>query len=407
MKTRLFLALTAALVALGFAAWPSQAAWAALLSGGIAGLKAAAANGKAAPLRMVQVDLDYVYDPDAAQETHNLDALIARLREMKINTVFLQAFSDAAAAGVAKSVYFPNRFLPVRQDLFARVARALKKQAGVAVYGWMPVLSFDFGRQIDRVEAWNPKTGKIAPDPKAYQRISPFDAEGRKRIIGLYEDLARAAPIDGILFHDDATMSDFEDASPAAMATYQKAGFPASIAEIRAHPRLMARWIEFKTGLLTGFTEELAADMRKIRPHLKTARNIYARLLTEPKSEAWFAQSYPEFLKAYDYTAVEAMPDMENIPPAGQKKWLSKLVAVAASMHDGLRKTIFELQSVDWRVKTAARAIPAKQFDGQVILLADKGAMNFGYYPDDFVANVPNARALHRVLSLPTPAYQP
>ena len=34
----------------------------------------------------------------------------------------------------------------------------------------------------------------------------------------LYEDLARSAPFDGLLFHDDLTLSDREDASPPALA---------------------------------------------------------------------------------------------------------------------------------------------------------------------------------------------
>ena len=35
--------------------------------------------------------------------------------------------------------------------------------------------------------------------------------------------MARSAPIDGILFHDDALLGDFEDASPAALAAYRLA----------------------------------------------------------------------------------------------------------------------------------------------------------------------------------------
>jgi biofilm PGA synthesis lipoprotein PgaB len=242
---------------------------------------------KVDPIRVVQVDLDYVYDTDPEQEARNLDALITRIYGLKINTVFLQAFSDASASGVASSVYFPNHYLPVREDLFNRVAWQLKTRARVKVYAWLPVLSFDFGDDVAKVQAWNPATKEIAPDPKAYRRVSPFDTEGRKRIIGLYEDLGRNAPIDGLLFHDDAMLSDFEDASPSALEAYKKAGFPDNIGDIRADGDMMARWTIFKTNALIKFTQELTSHVEVYRSPLKTARNIYASLMLPPDSEEW------------------------------------------------------------------------------------------------------------------------
>ena len=66
----------------------------------------------------------------------------------------------------------------------------------------------------------------------------------------LYEDLARNAPFAGLLFHDDALLSDFEDASAPALAAYARAGLPDSIAAIRADPEAMRRWTRFKTDAL-------------------------------------------------------------------------------------------------------------------------------------------------------------
>jgi len=362
---------------------------------------------KVQPMRVIQVDLDYVYDPDPEQEARNLDALISRVYNLKINTVFLQAFSDPTASGVASSVYFPNRFLPVRQDLFNRVAWQLETRAMVKVYGWLPVLSFDFGNDVTAVQKWDPKTNTVGIDPKAYHRISPFDPEGRRRIIGLYEDLGRHGPIDGLLFHDDAMLSDFEDASPAALEAYQNAGFPASIAEIRSNPETMARWTSFKTEALIQLTQELAAHVRTYRAPLKTVRNIYASLLLNPGSEEWFAQNYDRFLQSYDYTAIEAMPNMENVPSGDQDEWMNNLVSVVAQRPEGLKRSVFELQSVDWHIKDSSRAIPTSELAGQMNLLARRGALSFGYYPDDFIANVPDADVLHKDFSLQTYPYTP
>jgi poly-beta-1,6-N-acetyl-D-glucosamine N-deacetylase PgaB len=102
-------------------------------------------------VRAVQIDLDAVYDPDPVQQERNLDALIKRIYTLGVNVVMLQAFADPDGSGLAKAVYFPNRWLPVRADLFNRVAWQLRSRGHVHVYGWLPVLSYDFaGVPADR-----------------------------------------------------------------------------------------------------------------------------------------------------------------------------------------------------------------------------------------------------------------
>ena len=169
----------------------------------------------------------------------------------------------------------------------------------------------------------------------------------------------------------------------------------------------MARWTSFKTDTLIQLTQELASHVAAYRAPLKTVRNIYASPVINPGSEEWFAQSYDRFLQAYDYVAVEAMPDMENVSSGDQEDWMNKLVAVAASKPEGLKRTVFELQSVDWRIKNKDRAISVDKLGTQMNLLARHGALNFGYYPDDFIANVPDADNLHKNFSLQTYPYMP
>jgi poly-beta-1,6-N-acetyl-D-glucosamine N-deacetylase len=218
----------------------------------------------------------------------------------------------------------------------------------------------------------------------------------------LYEDLARYAPFEGLLFHDDALLSDFEDASPAALAAYVKAGLPSSIAAIRADPGTMRRWMRFKTDALLEFTGELTARARLYRAPLLTARSIYALPVLDPRSEEWFAQDLGRFLDTYDYAAVMAMPLMENIAVSDADAWLKRLVTSVATRPQGLKRTIFELQSVDWRKSTGASDIkvPTEILAGQMRLLLRLGALNFGYYPDDFVTSHPDERRLHRDFSL-------
>jgi biofilm PGA synthesis lipoprotein PgaB len=361
------------------------------------------------PVRVVQVDLDYVYDADPAQQERNLDRLVERISAMEISTVYLQAFADPDGSGLAREVYFPNRELPMRADLFNRVAWQLRTRALVKVYAWMPVLAFDFGDSVATVQAWDPQTGRTKIDPGTYRRISPFDVTGRRKVLDLYEDLARAAPFEGLLFHDDALLSDFEDASPPALAAYVQAGLPASIDAIRADPAAMQRWTKLKTEALIAFTHELTERALLFRSPLKTARNIYAQPVLDPSSEAWFAQSFDRFLEAYDYTAIMAMPLMEDVPPGEAEAWLRRMVALVAKRPLGLKRAVFELQSVDWRKRQDGvdRKIPTETLAREMRLLSEIGAVNFGYYPDDFIDDHPAAARLHRDFSLQFYPYRP
>ncbi|MFY9288969.1 MAG: poly-beta-1,6-N-acetyl-D-glucosamine N-deacetylase PgaB [Alphaproteobacteria bacterium] len=353
------------------------------------------------PVRVVQVDLDYVYDVDPIQQEQNLHLLVERIAAMKINTVFLQAFADPEGTGLASALYFPNSALPVRTNLFGRAVEELKTRAKVRVFGWLPVLSFEL-EQSPSVLYWSPITGRSSPDSKAYRRLSPFDAETRHAIADIYEDMAKAAPLDGILFHDDALLSDFEDASPEALDAYARAGFKGSIKDLRAHPETMKRWSEFKTKTLVDFTKELTRHVRLHRPQAQTARNIYATVALQPHSQEWFAQDYDLFLKSYDYTAVMAMPKMENVPSDEAEEWMQKLVTVAKSKPNGLKHTVFELQAVDWNEQAQGRerTIPSDDLASQMRFLSEQGAENFGYYPDDFVTNTPDIEVLAPEFSL-------
>ncbi|MCA3264152.1 MAG: poly-beta-1,6-N-acetyl-D-glucosamine N-deacetylase PgaB [Telmatospirillum sp.] len=357
---------------------------------------------KVPPVRVVHVDLDYVYDPDPVQQARNLDLLIQRIYDMQIGVVFLQAFADPEGTGLAREVYFPNRVLPMRADLFDRVSWQLRTRARVQVYAWMPMLAYDFSGTTAAILAFDPATGKAGVDVKAYRRVSPFDAQARAKIMMLYEDLAAYSPFEGLLYHDDGVMSDFEDAGPAALAAYAKAGFPASIAAIRADPVLFKRWTRFKTDALIELTDSLTATVRHHRMPLLTARSIFAGPVLDPAAEAWFAQDLDRFLASYDYAAVMAMPQLENVPVADAEPWLAALVAAVARHPEGLKRTIFELQAVDWRKRggTEDPRIPTAVLARQMRELTGAGALNFGYYPDDFVADHPDIRVLHRDFSL-------
>jgi biofilm PGA synthesis lipoprotein PgaB len=344
--------------------------------------------------RVLHVDLDHVHDSNPAQAARNLDALVERVAGLGPSHVYLQAYADPDGDGVADALYFPNRHLPMRADLFNRVAWQLTTRANVQVFAWMPVLAFRIGGPEDLV--LSVRGGAPAPDRDQYRRLSPFSARARGWIGDIYEDLAKHAPFAGLLFHDDAFLSDFEDANPAALAAYRAEGLPGDIAAIRADRAAMARWTALKTRTLTALTLELAERARRWRAPLRTARNLYAQPVLNPNAQEWFAQSLPDFLANYDRAALMAMPYMEQA--RNPDAFLRDLYARVAATPGGVVKTVFELQAADWR-QQPARPVPAQTLRTQLRLLQRLGAHHMGWYPDDFIRGLPEARIVQDVIS--------
>jgi poly-beta-1,6-N-acetyl-D-glucosamine N-deacetylase len=331
------------------------------------------------PVRVVHVDLDYMYDPDPVQMERNLDVLLDRIQALGPTTVYLQAFADPEGDGTTAELYFPNRHLPVRADIFNRVAWQLKTRVDVEVFAWMPLLAFELPDQarndVLSVKRW--ERLRAVPSRPDYRRLSPYMPEARRIIHEIYEDLGRAAAFDGILFHDDAYLNDREDAS----------AFP-------NEPGRLPTARE-KTLALLDLTHEVAEIVRRHRPEIRTARNLYARVVLEPRSEEWFAQNFELSLELYDQTAVMAMPYLEGA--RNPERWLDELVRKVAQTPGGLEGTVFEFQAVDWRVP---EPVPAERLAGWMRRLERQGAIHFGYYPDDFIRGVPELESVRRVLSV-------
>jgi biofilm PGA synthesis lipoprotein PgaB len=347
-------------------------------------------------LRVAHLDMDYLYDEDSEQTEHNLDAVVQRIKDMHINTVFLQAYADPDGDGNADALYFPNRHLPVKQDLFSRVAWQLKTKARVRVYAWMPIMAYQ-GKVPEPwyVQEW--RDGKAQKATHVYTRLSPFNPEARQYVAEIYEDLAKHCSFDGILFHDDGILSDYEDVSPLALSFTKEAwGLPDQFEPLHASSKMRMAWAQHKTELINQFTDELASRVRIYRPGIKTARNFYALPLLKPYSEEWYAQSFTSFLAHYDYVAIEAMPFMEEAE--NPKQWLTQLVKAAAKQPDGLKKTVFELQSVNWKTR---QLIPMPVFIEQLELLKKLGVSHIGYYPDNVFEDQPRLADLQQHFSLP------
>ena len=351
---------------------------------------------KPGPIRAAHVDLDYVYDPDPEQQERNLGQLLDRVKSLAISHVFLQAFADPDGDGGAQAVYFPNRHLPMRADLFNRAMWQLRTRTGVQVYAWMPILSFE-GPDIDpRWRVMQERDGQIFADQQSEPRLSPFSSDARRLIAEVYEDLAKAAPIAGILFHDDGRLNEFEDASVyAAEAWHQAFGDELSIPSLAADPDRQQRWARLKTQTLIDLTDQLMDAVREWQPNVKSARNIFSSSLLHDDAERWLAQDYPLFLETYDHVALMAMPYFEGAPD--HELYFEELLAAVDAQPLGRARTIFELQTVDWRHN---KVIPSEEISRTMRWLQSRGVRHLAYYPDDFILGHPKLRPLRRGMSL-------
>lgn len=349
------------------------------------------------PQKIMHVDLDYIYDADPVQQEKNLGLLLDRITAMGVNCVYLQAYADPDGNGSADAVYFPNRHLPLRADLFNRVAWQIRTRTPVKrLYAWMPLLAWELPASnpaaADRVQTLPGANGQHVN--MGYIRLSPFSPRARAVIRDIYDDLARAAAFDGLLFHDDVTLSDFEDASDFGRAAYQSWGLPADLAAIRGNDDLLGRWTILKINALDDFAMDMAAVVRAQQPALLTARNLYAQVVLNPRAEVWYAQALENSLTRYDFTAIMAMPYMENAPDV--PAFYRTLIDRVREQPDGLRKTVIELQAVDWR--HGNKPVPSQEMADTWRLLYTLGVAHVGYYPDLLFDDHPQPALLRPLL---------
>lgn len=351
----------------------------------------------AEPIRAAQVDLDLIYDPESSAVTEkNLGKLIERLVEMGVNTVFLQAFNDSDASGNIKSVYFYNRVLPVKADIFSHAAHQLSIR-GMAIYAWMPTLSVVFPDEDfnDKYQVREYKDGQIIKTNSWYKRLTPFSAEVRKRVAMLYEDLAVYTQIAGILFQDDAYLNDYEDMHPLAVKAFAKAmNMRVNYDQLIHDEEIQQKWTAFKREELNSFLDELAHSVLRFRPECSLARNIYAEAVLTPDAETWFAQRWQDYLEKYDYSVIMAYPKMEK--SKNDQEWLQRLVKVSLQDQRAYTKAIFKLQTYDWAIK---QWLNSNTILEEMRTVLASGARNLAYYPDNVWNNAPQLERVRLEMS--------
>lgn len=351
------------------------------------------------PLRAAQIDLDLLVNPASYEESdHNLGLLIERLLKLGVNTVFLQAFCDREGTGNVKSLYFPNRVLPVELDFLSHAVNRIRARQ-IKVFVWMPALSFQLPGKEGGPERYvqEYKEGGLRRTTSWYTRLSPFVPENLEVCRQIFQDLASQVHFDGVLFQDDAYLTEAEDMHPLALQRFAaQVGVAVSPPELAAGRAFAPQWAAFKTQALSDFLAELIRVVKRYRPEALIARNIYSEVVANPAARTWFAQDLDDFLTRYDYAVIMAYTRMEDIRGWGrQKKWLAELLE-AAAQRGAREKVIFKVQSFDWARKSW---VPAAELSRQLTYLLAHGARHVAYYPDEVYRDQPPAKVMAPILS--------
>jgi len=159
---------------------------------------------------------------------------------------------------------------------------------------------------------------------------------------------------------------------------------------------LFWQWSEFKSAALIDFSLELQRVAENFRPMLKTSRNLFASSLLDERGPLYLAQNFDEFLASYDYVTIMAMPLMEGA--ASEGIFYTDLIKAVAARPDAFQRTVFQLQTVDWRDGHAP--LSSVELGAQMRRLQSQGVRNLAYYPDDFLQNHPRADQLMQGMSL-------
>ena len=336
-------------------------------------------------MRIMHIDIDYVYDEDKQQQRQNIQALLKRINVVQPNTIFLQAFADPDANGSADQVYFKNRHIPLRDNLFPTLVSQIRSTTQVKhIYAWLPLMAWEFPKRYKL-----PYVSHSAGGKQGYIRVSPFDPQNLKYVSEIYLDFIQSNSVDGILYHDDVTLSDYEDSSNIAKKMYQSWGFNSDqLLKQSKHPK-PSQLAKFKTAYLDQFAQGISKIIKQQQPNMLTARNMYAPVVLDPESENWFSQSMPSTYQYYDYNAIMAMPYMEEADD--HQQFYLDLIQQSKKYDPTLDRTIFELQAVNW---INNQKLSTQEITETIQFLKQHGVKHIGYYPDDFVNEHPQPSKL-------------
>ncbi len=323
----------------------------------------------------------------------NIRDFVKRASAMHANSVFIDAFARVDANGSYRAAYFENSVMPVRADILRPLSEELAKN-NIAVFAVMPVLSFYLKENShnNSMLVMSRQGDDIIPSKSWRRRISPFNTNGIVMVNQIYSELAENVPLNGIVFGDDAYLTDTEDLNPAALAVYSNRLGLTDIVLSRLTPQQRMDIAKIRTEQLEVFCGSLILTVREKQPNIKFINTLYATAITYPPSEGWLAQNYKDSLLLYDKVMVLADPELEYTKR--HSAWFRQLRDSVITVPGGADKTIFRLATYS----TMEKAWISERTQLRLIkMLSKSGINNFVLAPDDFRNNRPRLKKIKRV----------
>lgn len=278
------------------------------------------------PMRAASVDLDDVYSRDPRVFDDRVNQLVARVHALGANTVFLSVCSDSGTTGEFAVAWCMNHQVRVRADIWSMIASRLS-QARIKVWARVPTMNLSWAwQQHPEWRIADPSRGArrtTVSEPGGLatrwpNRLSPDLPESRRAAIDFVSDLAVYAPLDGMVFDDDAAMAQNERLALAGSA--------------KAHDKAVA---------IEDLLSRCRDAVRTWRPDCSFARVVDADAVQLTGTDPLHAQDFSRIAGNYDLTVVSVPvaagkdPDaprrIEKLARRAVEGWRSELARLAGT----------------------------------------------------------------------------
>ncbi|MEQ1831584.1 MAG: polysaccharide deacetylase family protein [Candidatus Eisenbacteria bacterium] len=156
------------------------------------------------PVRMAEIDLESLWDPDERTFRARLDLAVTRARALGATDVLLPFGPDPRRDGQMVRAYAMNHQVPLLADVWAMAAA---KFAAAPMKLWVRVPSLNQSLAWTRRPEWRlAADGDGALARRWGTRLSPELPATHSAAMDLLSDLAVYLPFDGVVFDDDAAV---------------------------------------------------------------------------------------------------------------------------------------------------------------------------------------------------------
>lgn len=346
----------------------------------------------------IYLNLDTIYNNQPVQLEKNIDQLLERVKALKVKTVYLQAYADTNHNGSADALYFPNHYLPMRADLFNRVAWQLRTRAFVSVYAAMPLLSYelpDAAQQQLAIQLTHP-----SPTTLINPRLSPFLPQSQQIVSGIMTDLAtNFAALDGILIGTNAYILADEDSRSCDAS----ARWPSSQQKISGCDQLSFQQRE------QGIHEFAQMVTRPVLQRINQSNNFKVARelgLAQYSGEAFDIQAdanrIADMLKHYD-EVVLSLPLLEDTKANQQK--LIQLTQAVVKLPIAKARVVFNIRTntiypLPLDLSILSSTDKDYRLQSQLLFLAQNKITNLSYMPEAFLKETRKFSTLYQGISL-------